>query len=83
MQMNKLMGSLTLPVVAPLLPDVECVCCNSAGQLVVRPLAHDREAAQQALEGDEGELATGGTLLGPRQWISGQPVCEEEQWYPG
>src|SRR6266487_3980060 len=77
MKMNKLIGSLTLPVVAPPLPDVDGVCSNSPGQVVVRPLARDREAAQKAVKGDERELsrelATGGTLLCRRQWISGPP----------
>src|SRR6266568_769820 len=48
---------LTLPIVAPPLPDVGGVCCKCqiAGQVVVRPLAHDRGLCW-AVERDEGEL---------------------------
>ena len=45
---------LTLPVVAPPLPDID-VGFKVAGQVVVRPLAHDREVCR-AVERDEGEL---------------------------
>ncbi len=76
MQMNKLMGSLTLPLVAPPLPDVVELIEKQANLVVVRSLTRHREAAQQAVDGDEGELcrelATGATLLRRRQWISGQ-----------
>ncbi len=45
---------LTLPVVAPPLPDID-VGFKVAGQVVVRPLAHNREVCR-AVERDEGEL---------------------------
>ena len=54
--MNKLMGSLTLPLVAPPLPDIVELIEKRANLVVVRSLTHHREAAQQAVEGDEGEL---------------------------
>src|SRR5437016_3113127 len=45
---------LTLPPIAPPLPDVDGVCCKrkSTRQVVVRPLAHDREVCR-AVERDE------------------------------
>ena len=48
---------LTLPMVAPPLPDVDGVCCKckGAGLVVVRPLAHDREVCW-AVEHNEGVL---------------------------
>ena len=55
MQMHKLMGCLTLPVVTPPLPDIDGVCCKRAGLVVVRPLAHDGEVGR-AVERDEGQL---------------------------
>jgi len=46
---------LTLPLVAPPLPDVD-VGIKVAALVVVRPLVHHREASRRAVECDEGEL---------------------------
>ena len=46
---------LALPIVAPPLPDVYGISCDSAWQVVVRPLAYDREVCR-AVEHNEREL---------------------------
>ncbi len=46
-------SSLTLPVVTPPLPDIVELIEKRANLVVVRSLTHHREAAQQAVEGDE------------------------------
>jgi len=46
---------LTLPLIAPPLPDIDGISCNWTGLEAVRPLAHDREICR-AEEHDEREL---------------------------
>src|SRR2546423_15038226 len=48
------LAPLTLPMIAPPLPDVGGLSLKGAGLVVVRPLAHDRWA-QRTVEHDEGE----------------------------
>lgn len=50
------MECLTLPVIAPPLPDIVELIEKRANLVVMRSLTHHREAAQQAVESDEREL---------------------------
>ena len=51
-----MLPNLTLPLVAPPLPDVVELIEKRTYLVVVRPLTHHREAAQQTVKRDEGEL---------------------------
>src|SRR6266705_3104433 len=48
---------LTLPVIAPPLPDVDGASLNGAVLVVVRPLAYHREVYRRAEEHDERQLS--------------------------
>src|SRR2546421_11712876 len=51
-----MLPNLTLPLVAPPLPDVVELIEKRTYLVVVRTLTHHREAAQQTVKRDEGEL---------------------------
>ena len=64
---------LTLPIIAPPLPDVFVLEAKGTGQVVVRPLAHHVDL-WRAVEHDEGEVRQVDLMdlredLLPRAWI--------------